>query len=159
MFVCVTPRHFYLNLNFNQLWFNIFSIRIILISPRGAISEYKMTYLFQMSPEGLLFGCVYYEYLLDSFLLIETVPPSKGLCSKCQILIEGYGSWFLCQVSSTHTSACRAPSPRWPSASWRSTPSGTTARPWPSPNSGLPPRLLMPPWGPPGWPVARSRLP
>lgn len=66
---------------------------------------------------------------------------------------------FCPQVSSTPTSACRAPSPPWPSASWRSTRCGTTARRWPSPNSGPPRRLPTPPRGPPGWPVTLSRLP
>lgn len=43
-----------------------FPIKIMLISPRGTLSEYKMTYLLQIGSEGNSFvcggGCVHYHH-------------------------------------------------------------------------------------------------
>lgn len=67
MFRCATSRPLYLNLNGKTLQLNIFSIKIKLISPRGVLSENKMTYLLQLGSEGNSFvccgGCVYYHYV------------------------------------------------------------------------------------------------
>lgn len=68
MCMCDTSRHFCLN--FNGTSINVAAqhfFLLCLISPRGALSEYKMTYLLQIGSGGNNFvygeGCVYYHYV------------------------------------------------------------------------------------------------
>lgn len=140
-----------------------FIIFSLLISLRGAESEHKMTYLSLISSEGTSFVwmCLlwlhYYFNMNKSYSSFLGLVLYRSLQYFSQAIVLNH--FFFTQVSSTHTNACRAPSRQWPSANWRSIHWETTAKPWPSKNSGLLPRLFITPRGCPGWPVTLSSPP